>query len=1010
LGLLLWLTPAHAQIAVDATTSSGNCGNVSSCAWTHVLSGSASDIYVGVAVNHGFSGPTITSVTVGATTLSLVKTQHETAQNYDVSMYHAFSPPTGSQTITVTLTGVVGTTNGFFAAAISFTGSNTTLIDATPVGVDQSTSSLTVSGNITTINPNAWIIDVVMANASNGTLTLVPAPPQTMPINNGSAVGATMAMSYNGPIAIPASTSDGYSYSAVTKFALIIASLRSAPFPAASVSPASLTYAAIPLLTSSAAQVVTLTNIGDATMTISSITFTGANGGDFSKTTTCAGTLASLASCTVSVTFTPISAGTRTANLSINDNAPTNPHIVPLTGSSFLVSNPLIPANVPAMDTNCAHAQYSTTSWLTDTMQKVRQDAGTNPGSACTLTVAGTLNEFLDFQVHYHDAGSGTTGLKVTVGNFVQTAPSTYTIPTSSTTAGIVYREGYINVQTHPTNNQLDSAVPGGATQNTFYSGGPLGFYPDILIPTVDPYWNQTTNAFPFTVSAGNNQSAWVDIFIPAGAPAGYYLGSVLVQSGCPSSCVTVSTMPVTLKVWQWPNRGFMPSTPTLPTEMSSWGYGVACEQMYDPVTFTRACNAYPGPDNLTASGNTDTAVIAQWIDGDLMLKDHRFNAGGIENMFPGGGSFVNYTNRLNPIMLGGCVHGGTVCPILTGSKNTTKQLSFLSTASQPVWANWQTNFAANGWGTPGNIPLYDYLQDEPHTTPAFTNVHNNGSARHGFLTPAVSELLTTDFYLSQGSLAAAQTMSNGICGSISCLWNDFDILLAPLNIMEGIGGSPAPQPLSLYTNWAAASNPSGAKRLWGEYLTCSEGGTCTNGTPGPGPSTYTYVTWPNLAIDGKPAANRVSEWLTYLHGGTIELYFGADTCQNHSYFTSCDPSGTYVNGWSSLYNNGNWGDGSLIYFGSNDASGVNYMGAGVTIPIYLPSIRLKHMRDGVQDYEYLYKLNAMGNGTFVNTQVASWVTNSYNFETSGAGLEAARLALGNQLNTLSFSGGSTLK
>ena len=68
----------------------------------------------------------------------------------------------------------------------------------------------------------------------------------------------------------------------------------------------------------------------------------------------------------------------------------------------------------------------------------------------------------------------------------------------------------------------------------------------------------------------------------------------------------------------------------------------------------------------------------------------------------------------------------------------------------------------------------------------------------------------------------------------------------------------------------------------------------------------------------------------------------------------------------------------------------------------------MKLARDGVQDYEYLYKLNSLSLGTFVNTQVASWITNSYNFDTSGAGLNAARLALGNQMHNLSY--GNTVK
>jgi hypothetical protein len=82
-------------------------------------------------------------------------------------------------------------------------------------------------------------------------------------------------------------------------------------------------------------------------------------------------------------------------------------------------------------------------------------------------------------------------------------------------------------------------------------------------------------------------------------------------------------------------------------------------------------------------------------------------------------------------------------------------------------------------------------------------------------------------------------------------------------------------------------------------------------------------------------------------------------------------------------------------------------MGASVTTPIILPSVRLKHIRDGIQDYEYLNVLKNNGQSSTVNTQIASWMTNSLTFETSGAGLQAARTALGTAMHALTYSGGS---
>jgi hypothetical protein len=69
--------------------------------------------------------------------------------------------------------------------------------------------------------------------------------------------------------------------------------------------------------TTSAAQVVTLTNTGSAPLTVTSVSISGDS--DFSPSSTC-GTLAPSQQCQISVQFTPIAVGARTANLLINTN------------------------------------------------------------------------------------------------------------------------------------------------------------------------------------------------------------------------------------------------------------------------------------------------------------------------------------------------------------------------------------------------------------------------------------------------------------------------------------------------------------------------------------------------------------------------------------------------------------------------------------------------------------------------------------------------------------------
>src|SRR5207249_3349017 len=81
----------------------------------------------------------------------------------------------------------------------------------------------------------------------------------------------------------------------------------------------------------SAAQAVTLSNTGSAALSITSIAITGTNSGDFRQTNNCGSSLAAGSSCAINVTFTPAATGTRSATLTVTDNASNSPQTVSLT-------------------------------------------------------------------------------------------------------------------------------------------------------------------------------------------------------------------------------------------------------------------------------------------------------------------------------------------------------------------------------------------------------------------------------------------------------------------------------------------------------------------------------------------------------------------------------------------------------------------------------------------------------------------------------------------------------
>ena len=105
------------------------------------------------------------------------------------------------------------------------------------------------------------------------------------------------------------------------------------PAPDASLSTPSLTFASQTVGSTSAAQSVTLSNTGDAALSITSIGITGTNPSAFGQTNNCESSVAVGASCTINVTFTPAAAGSLSAALTLTDNASGSPQSVTLTGT-----------------------------------------------------------------------------------------------------------------------------------------------------------------------------------------------------------------------------------------------------------------------------------------------------------------------------------------------------------------------------------------------------------------------------------------------------------------------------------------------------------------------------------------------------------------------------------------------------------------------------------------------------------------------------------------------------
>jgi hypothetical protein len=107
------------------------------------------------------------------------------------------------------------------------------------------------------------------------------------------------------------------------------------PQPAISLSVASLSFGPVSVGDKSAAQTVTLTNSGQAPLTLATLALGGAAAADFSLAGTCANgmTVAPAATCALQLTFAPTAVGSRSGSLTVTSNASNGNPAVALSGT-----------------------------------------------------------------------------------------------------------------------------------------------------------------------------------------------------------------------------------------------------------------------------------------------------------------------------------------------------------------------------------------------------------------------------------------------------------------------------------------------------------------------------------------------------------------------------------------------------------------------------------------------------------------------------------------------------
>jgi hypothetical protein len=131
---------------------------------------------------------------------------------------------------------------------------------------------------------------------------------------------------------------------------------------------------------------VTVTNAGTAPLHITNVAVVGPNTNDFGFSgPACNSAIPVNASCTITVTFTPLAAGLRTTSLTLTDDAPGSPQVISVKGNASA-------APAPAVAVNPSSPDFGTTTQGTSTPMNVTVK---NTGTAAlhiTSVVLGGAN------------------------------------------------------------------------------------------------------------------------------------------------------------------------------------------------------------------------------------------------------------------------------------------------------------------------------------------------------------------------------------------------------------------------------------------------------------------------------------------------------------------------------------------------------------------------------------------------------------------------------------------
>src|SRR6266850_1915925 len=279
------------------------------------------------------------------------------------------------------------------------------------------------------------------------------------------------------------------------------------PAPAVSLSPPSLTFSSQLVGTTSAAQVVTLTNSGNATLSITQIVASG----DFAQTNTCGSSLGAGANCTISVTFIPTATGTRTGAVTLTDNASGSPQTVALSGTGT-ATPPVLSLSTSSLSFgsqavgNASAAQVVTLSNSGGALSiSSIAVTGTNAGdfsqsNTCGSSVAGGAN--CTISVTFKPTAAGSRSAAVSITDNATGSPQTVSLSGTGTATppGVSLSTSSVNF-----GNQAVNTSSGAQTVTLSNTGGSSLSITGIAISGTNAGDFTQSNTCGTSVGAGAN-------------------------------------------------------------------------------------------------------------------------------------------------------------------------------------------------------------------------------------------------------------------------------------------------------------------------------------------------------------------------------------------------------------------------------------------------------------------------------------------------------------------------